>query len=80
MTRKFERLVFDGVPEQPESTWERDGNSYVSMRQTGRSQNISSSSISETSIILGTFTFDHEHQTETFESNLNNLDVESLSK
>jgi hypothetical protein len=35
--RKFERFLFNGIPEQPESTWERDGNTYVSMRESGKS-------------------------------------------
>lgn len=70
MTRKFERLLFSGVPEQPETVYERNDNSYVVMRQTGRSQNAKSESISKDSQIVGVFTFDHSNQTETYESKI----------
>lgn len=34
--RQFERLLFRGVPEHPEPTWQRDSNEHVSQRMTGR--------------------------------------------
>ena len=36
--RQLERLVFRGVPEQPEPIWLRDRNAHVPERLTGRSQ------------------------------------------
>lgn len=36
--RQFERFLFRGVPERPESTWQRDINANVVDRNTGRSQ------------------------------------------
>jgi hypothetical protein len=36
--RQFERHVFRGVPEQPESNLERDSNLYAHDRQSGKSQ------------------------------------------
>lgn len=36
--RQLERLVFRGVPEQPEPLWLRDGNAHVPERLTGKSQ------------------------------------------
>lgn len=59
MTRKFERLLFKGVPEQPEPIWERDDNMYVSMRKSGKSQCASIDTISKGEAI-GKFKFDFE--------------------
>ncbi len=36
--RQFERLLFRGVPEQPEPSWQRDFHSLVPIRHTGKSQ------------------------------------------
>ena len=36
--RQLERMVFRGVPEQPEPIWLRDRNAHVRERLTGRSQ------------------------------------------
>lgn len=36
--RQFERFLFRGVPERPESTWQREINANVVDRCTGRSQ------------------------------------------
>lgn len=37
--RQFERFLFRGVPEQPESAWQRDDvNAHVVKRLSGRSQ------------------------------------------
>ena len=61
--RKFDRFHFNGIPEQPESTWERDGHPYVEMRQTGKPQ--SSLVIEENytdSIFLGTLINDYSQE------------------
>lgn len=34
--RKFERLVFKGVPEKPESSYERESHGYLDGRVTGK--------------------------------------------
>lgn len=36
--RQFERFLFRGVPERPESIWQRNLNANVIDRYTGRSQ------------------------------------------
>jgi hypothetical protein len=36
--RQLERMVFRGVPEQPEPIWLHDRNAHVPERLTGRSQ------------------------------------------
>ena len=36
--RQFERLLFRGVPEQPDSVWERDSSSLIDERRSGQSQ------------------------------------------
>jgi hypothetical protein len=36
--RQLERRIFRGVPEQPESVWQREPNAYVPERLTGMSQ------------------------------------------
>jgi hypothetical protein len=36
--RQLERMLFLGVPERPEPFWEREGNSEMQGRFTGRSQ------------------------------------------
>jgi hypothetical protein len=36
--RQFERKLFQGVPERPETSWGRDSNALVPERLTGRSQ------------------------------------------
>lgn len=41
--RKFERLVFNGVPEKPEPNYERELNADVNDRFTGKSQILSQS-------------------------------------
>jgi len=61
--RKFERFHFNGIPEQPEHTWERDGNSHIAMRQTGKpqsSQNNSEKNDDAVSIGSLTYNFDKD--------------------
>ena len=36
--RQFERMLFRGVPEQPEPSWQRDSHALVPDRHTGKSQ------------------------------------------
>lgn len=36
--RQFERFLFQGVPEQPEPTWERNISAHVEDRYSGKSQ------------------------------------------
>lgn len=69
--RKFERFLFKGIPEQPEPTWERDGNPYVSMRETGKAQASSEANqYCNEEKIIGEFTYDFENQTEVYKSNI----------
>lgn len=69
--RKFERFLFKGIPEQPEPTWERDDNTYVEMRQTGKAQASSENTeISCESKVVGEFFYDYEKQTEKYVSNI----------
>ena len=77
MTRKFERLLFDGVPEQPEPIWERNDNSNVFMRHTGKPQILANNASNEYSVIIGTFTFDHEKLNEFYVSNVEQLKINS---
>lgn len=59
MTRKFERLLFDGIPEQPEAVYERDDNGNVNMRMSGRAL-ASEEYDSKDSIAIGTYKYDLE--------------------
>ncbi|NLU92308.1 hypothetical protein [Chitinophaga sp. Ak27] len=67
ITRKFERLLFKGVPEQPESTWERNGYDNVFMRQSGKSHTPSISTTEDNVDIVGYFIYNDENQTEIFQ-------------
>jgi hypothetical protein len=58
MARKFERLLFDGIPEQPETVYERDDNGIIAWRLSGRSL-ASEEHISE-GISIGTYRYDLE--------------------
>ena len=64
---KFERLLFNGIPDHPEHNWERDQNSNVSIRVTGRSRSTKSPvSIDSNTQVWGYFDLDFENETETF--------------
>ena len=64
---KFERLLFNGVPDHPEHNWERDENSNVSIRLTGKSRRSSKPVAStEGSEIWGYFDIDYDNGTDTF--------------
>lgn len=65
--RKFERFLFKGIPESPEQTWERNGNTNVALRQTGKSQTISTSTNeSSDGEIIGAFRYDFVNEIEEF--------------
>jgi len=67
ITRKFERFLFNGIPERPEPIWERNANTYVSVRHTGQAQTCSEQTNDESKII-GYFTYDFKEQTEEYTS------------
>lgn len=67
VVRKFERFLFNGVPEQPEPTWERDDNTHVYMRQTGKPQTSSHNfDLNESCLVIGHFKYDFENNTEKY--------------
>ena len=69
ITRKFERLLFKGIPEQPEHNWERNENSNVALRVTGRPPSSSANNCSSrivTGESVGYFLYDDDKQTEEF--------------
>jgi hypothetical protein len=74
MTRKFERLLFHGVPEQPETIWERDDNTHVSMRKTGRAQTLSEEDDTEDFVPVGRFQYDFKSGKITYIPLTENLD------
>jgi hypothetical protein len=66
--RKLEAFLFQGVPERPEPTFERDGYAHATERSTGRS--INSSGTPEQSgewVTFGQIKVDIETETEVFE-------------
>lgn len=65
--RKFERFNFNGVPERPESSFERDSHSHFTERQTGRSVSSRKRHIDlKNAKFLGWLKDDFENQKETF--------------
>ncbi|MET3980677.1 hypothetical protein ABIB62_003281 [Mucilaginibacter sp. UYP25] len=72
ITRKFERLLFKGIPEQPEHNWERNENSNVAARVTGRppSPFVGNSSRNCEGELVGYFLYNNEKQTEEFISEI----------
>jgi hypothetical protein len=65
--RKFERFLFKGVPDQPESTWERNDNSNVSMRTTGNPTSIDYVGDLEGHFeIRGTFTYNWKDESRVY--------------
>lgn len=71
IVRKFERFLFKGVPEQPEHTWERNDNSLVAMRQTGKPQSITSfSEFNSGEEIIGKYIYNFEEQREEYIPNV----------
>ncbi len=67
--RKFERLLFKGIPEHPEQYYERDQNSSVALRVTGRSQNNNVDSSGDNRNVIGYISYDFENHTEKFVRN-----------
>lgn len=65
--RKFERLLFNGIPEQPEPAYERNDYANVSMRQTGKAQASTTADTPKNAVILGHFLYDREKETATYE-------------
>ncbi|MBS1614198.1 MAG: hypothetical protein JST49_15370 [Bacteroidetes bacterium] len=66
--RKYERFLFKGVPEVPESVYDRDGYSYIDMRKTGQSQSIDyHKDLDDKNILLGTYKYDFDKETENFD-------------
>lgn len=67
LIRKYERFVFRGVPEQPESTYERDSFSHMDMRKTGLSiaDDLVDTPLVSASLI-GTFIIDLTTESESF--------------
>ena len=65
--RKFERFNFQGVPEGPELSFERDNYSQYTERQTGRSISANSSSIDYSKAeLLGYIKDDFTNKQEVF--------------
>jgi hypothetical protein len=66
--RKLEAFLFHGVPERPETTYERDDHGNVTQRSTGRSLT-SSGTAHELGdwVTFGRVKVDIETETETFE-------------
>ena len=67
INRKFERFIFNGIPEYPEPIWERDANTIVTVRYTGMSQEVAQNNFHlDASEDIGYFTYDFENETEEF--------------
>jgi|HubBroStandDraft_2_1064218.scaffolds.fasta_scaffold306927_1 hypothetical protein len=66
--RKFERFLFKGIPEQPESTYERDGNTYATIRETGRSSVKPVEEDGKNFTEVGVFTYDFDKGIESYHS------------
>jgi hypothetical protein len=73
MTRKFERLLFDGVPEQPEAVYERDDNGIITWRMSGRSLD-SSDYAGKPGISMGSYQYDLETGKVTYVPNPNGME------
>ncbi len=70
--RQLERMLFRGVPERPESMWEREGSNESTGRVTGKplvSSNGRSVSL-EGAQTLATITYDLESDEVVFESHI----------
>ncbi len=66
--RKLEAFLFHGVPERPETTFERDDHAHFTERSTGRSLSARGlPQASEDWVTFGRITVDIETETETFE-------------
>lgn len=66
--RKLEAFLFHGVPERPETTYERDDHANVTQRSTGRSLNsLRTGPESGDWVTFGRVKVDIETETESFE-------------
>lgn len=74
MTRKFERLLFDGIPEQPEAVYERDDNGITNWRMSGRSL-ASEEYDSKDGISMGTYQYDLETGMVTYVPNASAMEL-----
>lgn len=65
--RKFEKFVFDGVPETPEPSFDRDDFSHYTQRSTGQSVTPSAMEFSAAnSTLIGYVQIDIATETERF--------------
>jgi hypothetical protein len=64
--RKFERLLFNGIPEQPEPAYERNDYANVSMRHTGKAQASVTPDSPKNAVVLGHFVYDREKETTVY--------------
>lgn len=65
--RKFERFLFKGVPDTPETIYDRGGYSHVYMRSTGQSTMPEhSENQNSEQILIGTYVYDIENKTEAY--------------
>jgi hypothetical protein len=67
-SRKYERLLFKGTPEQPEHNYERDQHSSVSLRVTGRAQTLTFNESAEEVETLGVVSYNFDKQKQRFRS------------
>ena len=63
--RRFERLLFSGVPEAPEPSYQRELNAIVPERYTGKSQLVDSNEVEESvdSILIAEITYFVDQET-----------------
>lgn len=67
--RRYERFLFNGVPEFPEPIWGANDNFYFSPRYTGLSQIPSTIAPEDTkSNDIGCFIYDFDYKTEEYVS------------
>lgn len=65
--RKLEKFLFHGVPEKPESTYERDDHAHFTERSTGHSLKTSAGDKRRSEwVVLGRVILDRETETESF--------------
>jgi hypothetical protein len=67
-TRKLEAFLFHGVPERPETTFERDDQGNFTQRSTGRSLGSAGTTHESAEwVTVGRIKVDIDAETETFE-------------
>ncbi len=65
INREFERLIFDGVPDQPEPSFGRDNFGQVTPRYSGKSHNENGTLIDLGLQIIGEYSIDKTTGKET---------------